>query len=59
MSKSNAYFMVRMETDPEFRREVELAELRHVEPELPTGEGAERDFPGQDPANQNLVEPIF
>lgn len=59
MSKSSAYFVERMETDPELRREVELAELRHIEPELSAGEGEERDFIGQDPANQNLIEPIF
>lgn len=60
MSKSNAYFMERMENDPEFRRDAELAELRQFEPELPEPEeddGPER--PGRDEAQSTLCDHLF
>lgn len=59
MSRSNAYFMKRMEADADFRREVELAELRHIEPELPAGdEDKDKELYRQE-AQETFVEPIF
>jgi hypothetical protein len=39
MSRIKDYFMERMETDPEFREAVELAELRLAEPDYPNPNG--------------------
>lgn len=41
MSRINDYFIQRFETDPEFREEVELAELQLSEPDYSGGEGQE------------------
>lgn len=56
MGKVKAYFMERIETDPEFRREAELAELGRIEPEFPEGE-EERDLTCQE-AESDLVQPF-
>jgi len=57
MSRSNAYFMERMEADADFRREVELAELRHIEPELSAGD-EDKELYRQE-AQETFVEPVF
>ncbi|MGY6217342.1 hypothetical protein ACW73L_19485 [Methylolobus aquaticus] len=60
MSKSNALFQQRFATDPRFRREAELAELRQLDPEWPECEeddGPER--PGREDAESTLCDQLF
>ena len=60
MGKVKAYFMERMETDPEFRRDAELAELRQADPELPElNEDDEMGGSGRDRAKETCVETLF
>jgi len=49
--------MERMEADADFRREVELAELRHIEPELSAGD-EDKELYRQE-AQETFVEPVF
>jgi len=60
MSKSNVLFQQRFESDPRFRREAELAELRQLDPECPECEEDDGpECPGREEAESTLCDYLF
>lgn len=56
MSKIQSYFMDRMETDPEFRRSVELAELLLFEPDFQADEENRLENPAPEDGGQPYLD---
>lgn len=60
MGRMKTHFMERMEKDPEFRRDAELAELRQLDPELPEcNEEEGQGSPGRDQADTTFIDNLF